>query len=446
MAARTIGSTDTLEGLRTTFNLLSESDFGDIGNLDSSLSATNIIGAVNEIYAIVAAAAGWTITDGSNSEIIGNGQTLTVNGTSNEIEAVVSATDTLTIGLPSAVTITTSVAVSTMSIATGSITDSSGAIDFGDEDLSTTGDVSVGTVNSSTVPSSQTLVGRTTTDTLTNKTLTQPTINTPSISAPTITSDMIIDPSVTIKFEGATDDDYETTLTVTDPTADRTITFPDTTGTVVTTGDVGTVTDTMLAGGALGALNADNLTSGTVPNARLDQQLQDVAGLAVTDGGIIVGDGSNFILESGSTARTSLGLGTSDDIQFDSFGVGTAASGTTGEIRATNDITAFYSSDIALKENIHNIPSASEKIEQLNGVLFDWTQDFIDSKGGEDGYFMRKTDVGVIAQDVEKVLPEIVGTRPDGIKAVKYDRLVALLIEGFKEIKKEINDLKDKSI
>src|SRR6056300_838804 len=57
------------------------------------------------------------------------------------------------------------------------------------------------------------------------------------------------------------------------------------------------------------SLDASNLDSGTVPNARLDQQLQDVAGLAVTDGNIIVGDGSNFVAESGATARTSLGLG-----------------------------------------------------------------------------------------------------------------------------------------
>ena len=56
-------------------------------------------------------------------------------------------------------------------------------------------------------------------------------------------------------------------------------------------------------------LDAANLT-GTVNNARLDAQLQDVAGLAVTDGGFIVGDGSNFVLETGSTARASLGLGT----------------------------------------------------------------------------------------------------------------------------------------
>jgi hypothetical protein len=259
MAARTISATDTLETLRTTFNALSQNDFGDIGTLDSGLSATSVIGAVNEIYGITLATAGFTISDGSTTQGIGSGETLTVNGTSGEIEAVVSATDTLTIGLPSAVTITTSVNVSTMSIATGSITDSTGTISFGDENLSTTGNITATTVNSSTIPSSETIVGRTTVDTLTNKTLTQPTINTPTIAAPTITSDMIIRPSVTLIFEGASDDNFETTLTVADPTADRTITLPNVTGTVITTGDTGTVSNTMLSSTSVTSSKFDNV-------------------------------------------------------------------------------------------------------------------------------------------------------------------------------------------
>jgi len=208
--------------------------------------------------------------------------------------------------------------------------------------------------------------------------------------------------------------------------------------------DLGSQTGTLpqVSGANLTNLNASNVASGTIANARLDAQLQDVAGLAVTNGGFIVGDGSNFVLETGATARASLSLDTGNDVQFDSLGVATAASGTSGEIRATNDITAFYSSDVSLKENIHNISSPMDKVQNLNGVLFDWKQSFIDSKGGEDGYFMRKTDVGVIAQDVEKVLPEVVGTRPDGVKAVKYDRLCALLIECVKDLQLQVNDLK----
>jgi hypothetical protein len=129
-------------------------------------------------------------------------------------------------------------------------------------------------------------------------------------------------------------------------------------------------------------------------------------------------------------------------IQNGGLGVGTDAGTTDGQIRATDDITAFYSSDVALKENIHNIESPMDKVQQLNGVLFDWKEDYIKNNGGEDGYFVRKTDVGVIAQDVEKVLPEVVGTRPNGVKAVKYDRLCALLIECVKDLQTQVNDLK----
>ena len=175
-------------------------------------------------------------------------------------------------------------------------------------------------------------------------------------------------------------------------------------------------------------------------------QLQDLSNIAVTNGNFIVGDGTNLVAESGATARTSIGLGTSSDVQFndgqlDSLGVGTAASGTTGQIRATDDVTAFYSSDVALKENITNIPDPIKALKKLNGVLFDWKEDWIKKQGGEDGYFVRKKDVGVIAQEVEKVLPEAVAQRPDGIKAVKYDRLTCLLIEAVKVLSDKVENL-----
>jgi len=169
--------------------------------------------------------------------------------------------------------------------------------------------------------------------------------------------------------------------------------------------------------------------------------LQVLSDIAVTDGHFIVGNGTTLVSEDAATAKASLGLGTTSDIQFDSLGIGTAASGTTGEIRATNDVTAFYSSDVALKENIVNIPDPLEALKKLNGVLFDWKKDYIDSRGGEDGYFVRKKDVGVIAQEVEKVLPEAVAQRKDGIKAVKYDRLTCLLIEAVKKLSEKVETL-----
>ena len=59
------------------------------------------------------------------------------------------------------------------------------------------------------------------------------------------------------------------------------------------------------------------------------------------------------------------------------------------------------------------------------------------------GNFVKRHDIGVIAQDIEPVLPEVVGTREDGIKAVKYDRIVALLIQGINELKAEVRELKN---
>ena len=136
---------------------------------------------------------------------------------------------------------------------------------------------------------------------------------------------------------------------------------------------------------------------------------------------------------------------TTTNVQFGSFGVGTAASGTTGEIRATNNITAYYSSDKRYKKNVINIQNPLEKLQQINGVEFDWTEEYMSQHGGEDGYFIREHDIGVIAQEIEAILPEIVATREDGYKAVKYDRIVALLIEAIKELKSQIDELKLKN-
>jgi hypothetical protein len=142
-----------------------------------------------------------------------------------------------------------------------------------------------------------------------------------------------------------------------------------------------------------------------------------------------------------NTALTPSG-NTTTNVQFGSFGVGTAASGTTGEIRATNNITAYYSSDKRLKKNIVPIENALASMDKLRGVRFDWTDEYIQQHGGEDDYFNRRHDVGVIAQELREVLPELVAERPDGYLAVKYDRIVALLIQSVKELKEEINELK----
>jgi hypothetical protein len=134
---------------------------------------------------------------------------------------------------------------------------------------------------------------------------------------------------------------------------------------------------------------------------------------------------------------------TATSIGFQSMAVGTSTTGlVSGEIRATNEITAYYGSDINLKENVQTIEHALEKLNQIRGVMFDWTDDYISKKGGEDGYFVRKHDTGIIAQDVEIVLPEVVATRNDGTKAVKYEKMIGLIIQSINELSAEVQEIK----
>jgi len=244
-------------------------------------------------------------------------------------------------------------------------------------------------------------------------------------------------------------------------------------------------------GANISAINGSNVTSGTVANARTTAATANGASTIVLRGasgefaaGAITGtsftgsgSGLTSIPNSATTAASANGastivtrdangsftanvgtfttvagtlstaaqtnitsVGSLGSTQISSLGVGTAASGTTGEIRATNNVTAFYSSDERLKDNVQVITNALAKVLQIRGVEFDWNN----LTEPEDGYFVRKHDIGVIAQEVEKVLPEVVAIRENGIKAVKYDRIVPLLIEAIKELKAEVDALKGK--
>jgi hypothetical protein len=98
-----------------------------------------------------------------------------------------------------------------------------------------------------------------------------------------------------------------------------------------------------------------------------------------------------------------------------------------GTIRATGDVIAY--SDERVKENIKTIDNSLEKVNKLRGVEF--------NKIGED-----KKSIGVIAQEIEKILPEVVKTDDEGMKSVAYGNVVGVLIEAVKELTKEVEDLK----
>jgi hypothetical protein len=110
---------------------------------------------------------------------------------------------------------------------------------------------------------------------------------------------------------------------------------------------------------------------------------------------------------------------------------------TAGRIDASNDVVAFSTSDRRWKDNITPIESPLQKLLELGGYEFDWREDSV--VHGNKGH-----DVGVIAQEVEAVLPEAVQTRSSGMKAVRYEKIIPLLIETIKEQQKQIDELKNR--
>ena len=137
-----------------------------------------------------------------------------------------------------------------------------------------------------------------------------------------------------------------------------------------------------------------------------------------------------------STISTNLVV--SGNSQIASLGVGTAGSGVAGEIRATNEITSFYSDD-RLKIRIGNIPNALDKVNSLNGFYFR-PNEIATGLG-----FQDKDNVGVSAQEVQAVLSEVVVPAPisNTYLTVHYERLVPLLIEAIKELTTRVEELEE---
>jgi hypothetical protein len=185
------------------------------------------------------------------------------------------------------------------------------------------------------------------------------------------------------------------------------------TGIYVRTGSGTAAARSLVAGTDITITNADGVSG----NITINSTAAPIAGTGVT--------------VSGKTVSIGQAVGTTDTVLF-------------GTVRSSNEVVAYYSSDRNLKENITDIPDALAKVNHIGGKLYDWTDEYIANAGGEDDYFMQKSDFGVIAQDVEEVFPVAIRHREDGTLAVDYQKLCALAFAAIKELNKEVELLKNK--
>jgi hypothetical protein len=109
-----------------------------------------------------------------------------------------------------------------------------------------------------------------------------------------------------------------------------------------------------------------------------------------------------------------------------------------GAITATGDITAYYTSDERLKENIQPITNALSKVESISGNEYNWKEGF------DEIHTKKGNDIGVIAQEIQKILPQAVIERDNGYLGVNYEKIIPLLIQSIKELSAKVKELENK--
>lgn len=194
--------------------------------------------------------------------------------------------------------------------------------------------------------------------------------------------------------------------------------------------------------GSSGAPTFRAIVAADIPtlNQATTGQAGSVANALTAGTGISYSSGTTYNGSAAITISIPQAVATTSNVQFGSFGVGTAASGTSGEIRATNNVTAYYS-DERLKTKIGNIENALDKVRQIETMVYHANETAVAL-----GYDASVIEVGVTAQSVQKVQPQVVAPAPIDEKymTVRYERLVPLLIEAIKELEAQVAELKAK--
>ena len=184
------------------------------------------------------------------------------------------------------------------------------------------------------------------------------------------------------------------------------------------------------AQGFQGVLGAQGVQGATGTGSAGAQGVQGAAGAQGVQGATGTGSAGAQGVQGAAGAQGATG---------NPFGGGTFTAGiaVTGAITATGDITAYFTSDSRLKTNIVKIDNALNKVNSVDGVTFNWN----DLAIGKD---KNQREAGLLAQQIQAILPEVVAERDTGYLAVRYEKLIPLIIEAIKELKAEVDKLKIK--
>ena len=194
------------------------------------------------------------------------------------------------------------------------------------------------------------------------------------------------------------------------------------------TANAGVIVDNITIDGTEIDLSSGDLTIDVAGDIILDADGGDVK---INDGGVAIAELTNsstdFVIKSVTNDKDIIFKGVDNSSVITALTLDMSAA---GAATFNNDVTAF--SDERLKENIETIPNALDKVCQIRGVTFNRTD------------FDGEKQMGVIAQEVEKIIPEVVkeDDSEDKIKSVAYGNMVGLLIEAIKDLKAEIDELK----
>ena len=178
------------------------------------------------------------------------------------------------------------------------------------------------------------------------------------------------------------------------------------------------------------SINNANVTRAST-SATLNTRIANVSAAIPTNNNQLT-NGAGY-----STFTANQSLNNTAVVAFEGLMIGQTSGATSNTIRCVGDVVAFYSSDERLKNNIEPIKNSLDIVGELTGYEFDWDEEAQDVYTGH--------DIGVIAQEVERVLPDLVETREyNGYKAVKYEKLIAVLINAINELAQEVKELKGK--